>query len=118
MKDKMKKTANEIIPGDIFHPGEHIKDELDARELNQQYLVGKTGMSKSEISLLIHGHRNITPDIAVLLEKALKIDAEFWMNLQVKYDLDLVRKRAQQSIKHSKLSSAKKSKLRQHIAAA
>jgi HTH-type transcriptional regulator/antitoxin HigA len=118
MKDKIKKSANEIIPGDIFHPGEHIKDELEARELNQQYLVEKMGLSKSEISLLIHGHRNITPEIAVLLEKALGIDAELWMNLQVKYDLDRVRKRAQQSIKRSNLSPAKKSKLREHIAAA
>ena len=118
MKAKMKKTANEIIPGDIFHPGEHIKDELEARELNQQYLVEKMGMSKSEISLLVHGHRNITPEIAVLLEKALGIDAEIWMNLQVKYDLDRVRKKAQQSISSSKLSTAKKRKLREHIAAA
>jgi len=118
MKVKIKRTANDIIPGDIFHPGEHIKDEIEARRLNQQYLAGKTGMSKSEISLLIHGHRNITPDIAVMLEKALGIDAEFWMNLQVKYDIDLIRKKARQAIKYSKLSPAKKSKMKAHIAAA
>jgi addiction module HigA family antidote len=118
MKAKIKKSANDIIPGDIFHPGEHIKDELEARGLNQQYLVEKTGMSKSEVSLLVHGHRNITPELAVLLEKALEIDAEFWMNLQVKYDLDKVRKRVQRSIKQSKLSIAKKNKMRRHIAAA
>jgi|SRR6185312_5615844 len=118
MKTKSKKTANQIIPGDIFHPGEHIKDELDARGFNQQYLVEKTGMSKSEISLLIHGHRNVTPEVAVMLEKALGIDAEFWMNYQVKYDLDLVRKKAQQAIKRSKLPAAQKSKLRRNVAAA
>ncbi len=117
MKSKIRKSANEVIPGDIFHPGEYIKDELDARELPQQYLADKMGMSKSEISLLIHGHRNITPEIAVLLENALAIDAEFWMNLQVKYDLDLVRKKTRQSISHSKLSSAKKKKMRAHIEA-
>ena len=118
MKTKAKKSANEMIPGDIFHPGEHIKDEIESRGLNQQYLVSKMGMSKSEISLLVHGHRNITPEIAVLLEKALGVDAEFWMNLQVKYDLDNVRKKAQQSIKQSKLSPSKKSKMRSHVAAA
>lgn len=118
MKGNMKKTANKMVPGDIFHPGEYIKDELEARGLNQQFLVEKTKMSKSEISLLIHGHRNITPEMAVLLEKALGIDAEFWMNLQVKYDLELVRKRVKQSILKSKLSSSRKTKLGRNIAAA
>lgn len=118
MKTKAKKAANEMIPGDIFHPGEHIKEELEARGLNQQFLVEKTGMSKSEISLLVHGHRNITPEIAVLLEDALGIDAELWMNLQVKYDLDLVRKKATLAVKRSTLSPAKKSSMRRHIAAA
>lgn len=70
-----------MIPGDIFHPGEIIQDELDARGMSQQDLSDKIKMSKSEISLLLHGHRNITPMIAVLLEKVLGIDAEIWMNL-------------------------------------
>ena len=116
--NKTKKIANDMIPGDIFHPGEYIKDELDARGLHQQDLVDKMKVSKSEISLIIHGHRDINAKTAVLLEMALGIDAEFWMNLQVKYDIDLVKKKFQKSIKVARISPAKKEKLRHLVAVA
>lgn len=116
--NKPKKLTKEKIPGDIFHPGEYIKDELEAIAMSQHDLCEKTKLSKSEISLLLNGHRNITPNIAVLLENALGIDAEFWMNLQIKYDIDLIKKKAQKSIKHSKLSPMKKGKLTKLVAAA
>lgn len=82
-----------MIPGDVVHPGEIIQDELEARSMKQKHLAAGMGMNKSEISLLLNGYRNITPAISVLLEKALGIDAEIWMNLQAKYDIERVRKR-------------------------
>ena len=115
---KAKKTANNSLPGDIFHPGEYIKDELDARSMSQIELAGKMNMSKSEINLLIHGHRNINPNIAVALENVLGIDAEFWMTLQIKYDIDIVKKKALSVIKKSKLSLTKKGKMNQLVTAA
>jgi len=115
--NKKKRTANDMIPGDIIHPGEIIKDELDARDMSQQDLVDKIKMSKSEISLLLHGHRNITPTIAVLLEKAIGIDAEIWMNLQVKYDINIVRKKAKHAISVAKIPIAQKNKLTEHFLA-
>jgi|ERR1035437_4062746 HTH-type transcriptional regulator/antitoxin HigA len=116
--NKSHKKANDIIPGDIFHPGEYIKDELEARGFSQQYLVDKTKVSKTEISLVIHGHRDINAKMAVLLEMALGIDAEFWMNLQIKYDIDFVKKKFQKSIKEAKISIAKKEKLSHLVAVA
>jgi addiction module HigA family antidote len=116
--NKAKKKANDMIPGDIFHPGEYIKEELDARGWHQQELADKIKVSKSEISLVIHGHRSINAKLAVLLETALGIDAEFWMNLQVKYDIDLIKKKFQKSIKEAKISNAKKVKLRHLVAVA
>ena len=89
--NNFKKTTLDLIPGDIFHPGEILKDELDARNLSQQKLAEKTGMSKSEVSLIVNGRRNITPLIAVKLESILEIKAEFWMNLQVKYEIDKIK---------------------------
>jgi len=49
---------------------------------------------------------------------ALGIDAEFWMNLQVKYDIVLVKKKFQKSIKVARISPAKKEKLRHLVAVA
>jgi addiction module HigA family antidote len=85
--------------------------------MSQQDLADKIKMSKSEISLLLHGHRNITPIIAVLLERSLGIDAEVWMNLQVKYDIDCVRKKAKHAIDIAKIPASKKHRLRELVRA-
>lgn len=107
-----------MIPGDVFHPGEHLRDEMEAREMNQQELALKLQLSKSEISLLLNGHRNFTPTIAIKLEEALGIDAEFWMNCQIKYDIDVLKKKYQQSLKKSKIPTGMKNKISKLISAA
>ena len=110
--NKKKRYANDMLPGDITHPGEILKEELDAREMSQQDLADKIKMSKSEISLLLNGHRNITPSIAVLLEKALGIDAELWMNLQMKYEINRIRKKVREAIIAAKIPAYKKNKMK------
>lgn len=118
MNKRERKFANDMTPGDIFHPGEHLKDELEAREMSQQQLVDKLHISKSEISLIINGHRNITPNIAIKLEEVLGIDAEFWMNIQIKYDIDLLKRKYQQNLKKAKIPVNKKDKMKSLISAA
>lgn len=118
MNNKKKKSANEMTPGDIFHPGEHLKDEIDARGISQQELADKTELSKSEISSIVHGRRNITPPIALKLEMVLKVSAEFWMNLQIKYEIDLLKRKYKLSLAKTNLTPAKKAKLGKLIEAA
>lgn len=45
--NKKKKYANDMVPGNVIHPGEIIHDELDARGMNQQDLTDKMKLSKS-----------------------------------------------------------------------
>jgi len=118
MNNKRKKSAHEMTAGDIFHPGEHLKDEIDSRAMSQQELADKAGLSKSEISSIIHGRRNINPLIAIKLEIVLKISAEFWMNLQIKYDIDLLKRKYKKSLAKINTTPAKKAKIRKHIEAA
>ena len=42
---KHKKTADEITPAILIHPGEMIKDELEARGMTQKDLANKLGIS-------------------------------------------------------------------------
>lgn len=84
----MKPIANEIIPGDNFHPCEIIKDELEARGMRQVDLINQTGYHKGFISLLLKGERNITSSVALSLEKVFDIPAEFWIRLQKNYELN------------------------------
>lgn len=85
------RTKTELVPAMATHPGEIIKDELEAREMNQVELANLIGMEKTQLNEVIKGKRNITADMAILLEKALDIDAEYWMDAQKNYELDLAR---------------------------
>ena len=84
----MKQYAKDMLPGDNFHPSEIIKDELEARGMRQVDLVNQSGYNKGFISLLLKGERNITSTVALALEKALDIPAEFWIRLQKNYELN------------------------------
>jgi plasmid maintenance system antidote protein VapI len=41
--------ANDLIPGDIFHPGEIIKDEMEAQSMKQSDLVREACERKTKI---------------------------------------------------------------------
>ena len=88
---KTNNTLNELTPGQVFHPGEDLKDELEARNISQAELAEKLGMNRSQVNEIIKGKRNITADLALLLEKVLGIDAEYWLNAQKQYELDKAR---------------------------
>ncbi len=82
----MNKYANDIIPDHLTHPGEILKDELEAREMSQNKLAKKAKLTKSQVSQIINGERNITTTIAVKIEHALGIEAEFWVKMQNRYN--------------------------------
>lgn len=111
----MNKYPDNPIPGDVFHPGEHLKDELEARGLKQKDLVEQTGLSKTEISLILNGKRSITPLIAVKLENALGIDAAFMMRLQVEYEVDKVRQKIKQKVTRSTIPEQKKREIHSRL---
>jgi addiction module HigA family antidote len=41
------------------------------------------------INEIVHGKRAISPDTALRLSRALGTSDRFWMNLQIRYDLEL-----------------------------
>lgn len=103
--------ANDIVLKENFHPGEFIKDELEARGMKQQQLCDKMEIAKNVLSEIIHGKRNLTPLLALKLETALGINAEFWMRLQINHDINLIRKQYSKLIAKTRTSPGKKAKL-------
>ena len=87
----MKPNNNNLIPFKAIHPGEIIKDELEAIDMTQKELAILLGVKSSYINEIIKGKRNITAEIAVLLENVFKIPAMHWMSYQSQYDIDLQR---------------------------
>lgn len=81
-------NKKEISPFVATHPGEMIKDELEARNMTQRELSKQTGIKPSVLSETINGKRPLSLNNAMLLEKVLGIPTEIWMNLQSQYDID------------------------------
>lgn len=79
---------NDSLPLFATHPGELLKDELEARNLSQKQLSEMTGIKTSVISETIHGKRAVSMNMAIALESALGISAQMWMKLQSQYNMD------------------------------
>jgi len=103
--------ANNLIPGSIMHPGELLRDELEARAMKQIDLAKALGIAKNVMSEIINGKRNLTPELAVKLESVLDIKAEFWMKYQVSYEIDRIRMRNKQEVEKSNISDKAKAQL-------
>lgn len=86
-----KMIANNLTPFEPFHPGEVLREELAERGVTQTQLAKKMGVSVSLLNEIIKGKRDISAEYALLLEAALGIDADFWLNMQQAYDKDEAR---------------------------
>jgi HTH-type transcriptional regulator / antitoxin HigA len=86
-----KFSFNQAVPFEATHVGEVIKDELSARDMKQCELSELTGIQKSILNDVIKGKRSLTPEMALLLESALGVSAEFLMNIQTRYELNCAK---------------------------
>ena len=74
------------------HPGEILFEEfLKPLGMSQVELAKKMNVPVQRVNTLINGKRDMTAETAILLSQALKTSSEFWMNLQVAYDLHEAR---------------------------
>src|SRR6266496_1197436 len=70
------------------HPGEMLLEEfLKPFALTQRELAEHLGVSYPRVNELIHGKRGVTPDTALRLERLFGMEAQFWLNLQLAWDL-------------------------------
>ncbi len=74
--------------GPPTHPGEMLMEEfLIPLNMTQVELAEKLGVSYPRINELVHGKRGVTPDTALRLEQLFGMEAQFWLNLQLAWDL-------------------------------
>ena len=71
----------------IFHPGKHLRDELDARGWTQVEFAEILGRPVQHVNRIINGKRGITARTAKEFEAAFGTSAEFWMKLDTAYRL-------------------------------
>jgi antitoxin HigA-1 len=79
--------GRELTPRISLHPGHVIQQEIEARGLKKSAFAEMLGLSSSQLSELLHAKRHVSEDLALRLEIVLGIDADYWMRIQVKYNL-------------------------------
>ena len=75
-------------------PGEMLKEEfLTEYGLSQNQLAKAIGISPNRIAEIVNNRRRITADTALRFGLYFGNSAEFWMNLQARYDLKTARQK-------------------------
>ncbi len=70
------------------HPGEMLLEEfLKPMAITQSDFAARLGVSFPRLNEIIKGRRGVTPDTALRLAKVLGMSAEFWLGLQLDWDL-------------------------------
>ena len=88
-------NGQELRTDVLLHPGEVLEMELIARGLTKSKFAMDIKMYPSHMSDILKGKRNMSEDIALKIENVLGISAEFWMRLQVEYNISVLRAKMQ-----------------------
>jgi antitoxin HigA-1 len=74
------------------HPGVVLLEEfLKPLDISQNRLAMDIHVPPTRIGEIVHGRRAVTPETALRLAHYFGTSAEFWLNLQMSYDLSKVR---------------------------
>ena len=73
-----------------IHPGEILRAEfLRPLEISQYHLARALHVPAMRVSEIVRGRRAISADTALRLGRYFGTSAQFWLNLQMRYDLDV-----------------------------
>ena len=73
-----------------LHPGEILLEEfLKPMNLSQNKLALDIRVPARRINEIVHGKRRITADTALRLAKYFKMSPQFWLGLQMDFDIDV-----------------------------
>lgn len=84
--EEMKLNIINRKPAQVFHPGELIKDEMEARKWDIYWLARKARLEPDIVKYLIEEKINISEYISFGLSRAFGTSKELWINLQNQYD--------------------------------
>jgi antitoxin HigA-1 len=86
----MNKSEKLMAP---VHPGEILREDfMKPLKLTVNRLALDLRVPATRIAEIVHGRRRISADTALRLARYFKTNAEFWLNLQNFYDLEVSRR--------------------------
>ena len=89
---------SELVPSSPIHPGEIVKDELEARGISQRKFASIIGCSYTVFNEILNCKRPITTDYALRIEAALGIKAYMLVTMKSEYNLQTARQDSQLTV--------------------
>jgi addiction module HigA family antidote len=84
-------TAKRLSP---IHPGEILLEEfLEPMGISQYRIAKDIGVPPRRINEIVHGNRAVSADTALRLAKYFGTSERFWLNLQIRYELEIEKDR-------------------------
>ncbi|MFO8005224.1 HigA family addiction module antitoxin [Thioalkalivibrio sp.] len=74
------------------HPGEHLAEFLNEMGISQYRLAHDISVPPRRINEIVKGKRAVTADTALRLGRYFGMSAQFWMNLQDRYELEVAER--------------------------
>lgn len=82
------------------HPGEVLLEEyIQPLGLTQSEVAQRLNVPFQRINELVRGKRGVTPSTALRLSKLFRTTPDFWLNLQLRYDLHAAQKAETSALK-------------------
>ena len=73
-----------------IHPGEILlKEFLEPMGISQYRLAKDIGVTPRRINEIVHCRRAISADTALRLGRFFNMEAQFWLNLQTHFDMEV-----------------------------
>ena len=90
----------------LVHPGEVVKEELQARNLTQKHFAQVIGIPYTLLNDVLNARRPVSTDFALVIEAAIDINAEMLVNMQTRYNMQIARKDPAKIIRLNELRKA------------
>lgn len=70
------------------HPGEYLREDIiDANDLTISKAADLLGVTRANLSRIVNEHASITPGMAIKISMVFGGNPDFWLRLQMAYDL-------------------------------
>lgn len=84
-------------------PGQILKEDLDDASVSMNRLARDIRVPMNRVSAIVNGKRAITADTALRLARYFGTSAQYWLNLQTAYDLQIAERELAERIEREVL---------------
>ncbi len=89
----MAKKLTPITPGEIL-----LEEFLEPLGISQAKLARDISVPANRVNQIINGKREISTDTALRLGRYFGIEPEFWLNLQMRFNMKIVKEKTGRQI--------------------